>query len=242
MSIKGFPSSQKLPLGTGITNEFVTVQPVDQYRNALDIPRYAFRVNALVKTAAVGTGTDISGLTWIYDTSTPAKKGDFIRFESGANQYLEVAIVAVETNRFLLGAAVSGAAPGDTFYIMRYATQRVDSSGSQLVTVSASNVTVKNTVYSNYGTAPVSNAGWTELIASTSADIYGYFYQESGGFPVELGIGGAGAETRIDVIFPGGFNGKKEIIIPAGSRISVRGLTANTMNDANTFIIASFLG
>lgn len=137
MSIKGFPSSQKLPLGTGITNEFVTVQPVDQYKYGLDITKNAFRVGSdtVPRTAAANTG-NIEGMTWIYDTANPAKKGDFIRFETGSNAGLEVAIVKVETNRFLLAALLNSApVAGDTYYIMRYSTQRVNTDGTSIVSI-----------------------------------------------------------------------------------------------------------
>lgn len=132
MSIKGFPSSQKAALGTGITNEFVTVQPTDEYRYALDGLRFAFAVNGAPLTAGAGTGT-VNGITIVEDTGTSAKKGDFIRFLSGANEFLEVAIVKVDGDDLTLGAVVPSIAPGDTFNIMRYATQRVDSNGQQLI-------------------------------------------------------------------------------------------------------------
>ena len=140
MSIKGFPSSQKLPLGTGITSNFASVIPTDPYRNALDIPRFAFRVNDPnnPRTAGALTGVQyISGddaVLWIYDTSTPAMIGDFVRFEDGAAQFLEIPIVKVETNRFMV-SCIPAQLPssGDTFFIMRYATQRVDDTGSQIV-------------------------------------------------------------------------------------------------------------
>ena len=138
MSIKGFPSSQKLPLGTGITNEFITVQPIDQYKYGLDITKNAFRVGSdtVPRTAAANTG-NIEGMTWIYDTANPAKKGDFVRFETGSNAGLEVAIVKVEINRFLLGALLNSApVAGDTYYIMRYSTQRVNTDGTSIVAIS----------------------------------------------------------------------------------------------------------
>lgn len=140
MSIKGFPSSQKLPLGTGITNEFVTVQPLDEYKYGLDVSKNAFRVGSdtVPRTAAANTG-NIDGMTWIYDTANPAKKGDFVRFETGSNAGLEVPIVKVETNRFLLGALLNSApVAGNTYYIMRYSTQRVNSDGTPVVSISPS--------------------------------------------------------------------------------------------------------
>ena len=140
--IQGFPSNQKVPLGTGITNNFATVIPVDPNRSAIDTPRFAFRVDDALaaRTAGATTGIDSSTgdkLFWVNDTSTPARVGDFVRFEDGAAAFLEIPIVKVETNRFLLSVN-SGALPtvGDTFFIMRYATQRVDDTGSQLVVAS----------------------------------------------------------------------------------------------------------
>lgn len=138
MSIKGFPSSQKLPLGTGITNEFVTVAPSDQYRYSLDVNRPLFRVDSAVvpRTAAANTG-NIDGMTWVYDTSTPAHKGDFVRFETGNAQYIEVPIVKVETNRFMLGALVNPApAAGDTFYILRSVSPLLGEDGTASITAS----------------------------------------------------------------------------------------------------------
>jgi hypothetical protein len=138
-AIQGYPSNQKVPLGTGITNNFATIIPTDPYRSAIDSTRFAYRI-AAIQTAGASTGIDSSSgdkLFWVENTSTAARAGDFVRFESGAAQYLEIPIVKVETNRFLL-AINSGLvpAPSDTFYILRYATQRVGSDGSQLVSFS----------------------------------------------------------------------------------------------------------
>lgn len=142
MTIKGFPSSQKLPLGTGITNEFATVVPTDQYRNSLDVNRPLFRVTT-IKTAAASTG-NVDGVTWVYDTSTLAKKGDIVRFETGNAQYIEIPIVKVETNRFLLGAYLTSApAAGDTFYILRSVSPRVDSTGTASVTATSGPIQFK---------------------------------------------------------------------------------------------------
>lgn len=146
-AISGYPSSQKVPLGTGITSNFASVIPTDPYRNAVDTPRFAFRVGSetVVRTAGASTGVersdDGSNLFWVYDTATPAKPGDFARFETGTAQSIEIPIVKSETDRFLL-AINSGLlpAPSDTFYILRYATQRVDSTGAQYASITPSAV------------------------------------------------------------------------------------------------------
>lgn len=151
MSIQGFPSSQKVPLGTGITSNFATVVPTDPYRNSLDITKSAFRVGSatIPRTAGASTGietVDGQKLFWVADTATPARAGDFVRFETGAAQYIEIPIVKVETNRFLLSIN-SGILPSasDTFYILRYATPQIDSSGNASVTVAPSPIAfIKN--------------------------------------------------------------------------------------------------
>jgi hypothetical protein len=134
----GFPSSQKVPLGTGITSNHVTVIPTDPYRNAVESLRFAFRVDSdtVPRVAGASTGL-VDGLYWVEDTATPARAGDFIRCEDGAAVNLEIPIVKVETNRFLI-AINNGLLPvsGDSFYIMRYTTQRVDENGSQIVVAS----------------------------------------------------------------------------------------------------------
>lgn len=144
MSIKGFPSQQKRVNGQNSRADFATVQPSFDYRNQIDvIPRFAYRVGA-IRTAQAGTGNleDNSG-TYIADTATTARVGDFVRFETGSMAGLEVAIVEVETNGFRLAARVeSSYAPAatNTFYIMRYSTQQVSSDGTAIVTVTPSPV------------------------------------------------------------------------------------------------------
>lgn len=194
MTIKGFPSSQKLPLGTGITNEFATVVPTDEYRNSLDVNRPLFRVTT-IKTAAANTG-NIDGVTWVYDTSTLAKKGDVVRFETGNAQYIETPIVKVETNRFLLGAYLASApAAGDTFYILRSVSPRVDATGTASVTatssplqfnkdavattVSQNTVTPSNSIplpvalFNTNGPLPLLADGNGLKVSNTNTDIFG---------------------------------------------------------------------
>ena len=136
-AIQGYPSKQKVILGSGITNNFVTVIPTDPNRAALETPRFLFRLTPAPLTAGASTGLaneDGDNLFWVEDTGTLARPGDMFRAEDGAAQYLEISIVKVETNRFLL-AVNNGLLPtsGDTFYILRYATQRLDETGSQIV-------------------------------------------------------------------------------------------------------------
>lgn len=86
---------------------------------------------------------------------------------------------------------------------------------------------------------PVSNAGYTELIASTTAAIRSMTWFESSGFPMVVAIGAAASEVDLFVVPPGGFNGRIPMNIPAGSRISIKELVSDAIS-ANTFIVANF--
>lgn len=79
----------------------------------------------------------------------------------------------------------------------------------------------------SHGT-PVTTSAWTELIASTAAACQGLMLFDSSGETLELGIGAAAAETRTLLIPPGGLNGFIPLRIPAGTRLSVKAVSANT--------------
>lgn len=188
MSIQGFPSSQKVPLGTGITSNFVTVTPIDPNRNALDVNKSAYRVgsNVTPRTAGGATGIEnIDGqkLFWVADASTPARAGDFVRFETGAAKHIEIPIVKAETNRFLI-AINSGLLPAaaDTFYILRYTTPKVDENGDlsiaiapapiQFVKNGSSQTVIEDTVTpANNNPLPVKLTGVTGDIAITAQNL-----------------------------------------------------------------------
>lgn len=146
MSIKGFPTSQKINNENQPTrHEFATMQPQDEaLRFAMDVhSRFAFRVDdgTTPRTAGASTGNPSDGSgTVVVDTATPARVGDFVRFVTGQATSLEVPIVSVSTNSFKLGAKLASTlvpSAGDTFFIMRYATQLVDEFGAQQVSVTS---------------------------------------------------------------------------------------------------------
>ena len=146
--ISGFPSSQKNDLGTGKTNSFSTVIPTDPFRNSLDTSRFLFRVDnsTVPRTAGAQTGLKDFGsgggqAYWVHDPGTPAKRGDIIRCEDGSAMQIEIPIIDVSEDGdfFLLSikpqdnVVIPMPEAGDTFYILRHTTQRVDSTGSQIV-------------------------------------------------------------------------------------------------------------
>lgn len=210
-SIKGFPTQQKITadfgnLAQASKSEFNTLQPSADERNAQDVvARSMFRVGSATvpRTAGAGTGnqTDNTWGTYVVDTATPAKIGDVCRFNNGGAALLEYAIIAVDTNGFRLAARISTPpAAADTFYIMRYASQRVDDTGSPIVSVTSGpaqfvldgvDVEVEedtatpansrplpvkslnsylDSVRHDYNNTPITDAAWVELIADTGAE------------------------------------------------------------------------
>ena len=125
-SPKGWPSQKKITYSNETFNEFNTVQPLGSDKNGMDIaPKSAFRATALDQVEAGSTENIIIA------AAHGARVGDFVRFESGTLQFWEVAIVKVDTNNIWLGTKLpSVPGTGDDFYIMRYTTPRVDTSGS----------------------------------------------------------------------------------------------------------------
>lgn len=256
-SLRGFPTQQKLVTGQSSKNEFVTVQPSDEnLRNNLDtVARYCFRVGnpavPLVAGGNTGNPSDGSG-TFIDDVTDTAKVGDFVRFEDGAAKWLELPIV--ETNPgvgFKLGARLTTPpAAADTFYILRYLTQRSNSDGTALI--SSGPVTfVKDTVIStvNQDTAapgndialpirplaipgnwwqivptvgtPITTVGYTEISGAT-----GFYHSEieidnTTGVTLILAFGGVGAEVDTLLIPTKGLS-RQAVCIPSGTRLSLK--------------------
>lgn len=101
---------------------------------------------------------------------------------------------------------------------------------------------LRDGIFSDYGVAPITNAAWTQILASTSAIIKSLTVFESSGFPLELAVGGPGSEVKILNIPPGGLNGEIPLSVAAGQRLSLRSLTADASNSAGTYIIMNLLG
>lgn len=229
MSIKGFPSQQKRIQGQSAKAEFVTVQPTADYKNALDVhARFAFRIDSssVPRVAQSGTGNLSDGYgTYIQDTLTPAKVGDFVRFIDGNMAFLEIPIVEVNTNGFRLAARVESAfAPGagDSFYIMRLATQLVDSDGRQLVTLTSSIVgTVIDKAIIDLSSVNVLDSAYTQLIAATAATATQFEIINSSGVPMILAFGAAASEVDKLYIAGDGLQ-RQELAIPINTRLSIK--------------------
>lgn len=103
--------------------------------------RFAFRVGGNTPRTVVGVARGADGSVIIEDTSTPARVGDFYRGVDNALEYFEVPIIAVlDADHFVIAGKTAPAA-ADTFFVMRYATQRVSDDGSPIVSVTAGDIT-----------------------------------------------------------------------------------------------------
>jgi hypothetical protein len=221
VTIKGYPSQKKY--GTAAV-EYATVTPVREQQNALDVISHLYCENMGSDAAETGSTT-----TSIAATAHAARRGDVIRFTSGALSGLEFRVGAKTTNAVATVEEMPSApSNGDTFAILRQRTPVVDSSGSLSISVAASGgrAYVGSARYDH--STPVTTAAWTQVIASTADDIEEIFVWDSSGEILELGVGGAGSEARVFLIPRGGINGPIDLHIPAGSRLAVRAVSANT--------------
>lgn len=134
MSLKGYPTSDRKIDGLSVTEsvqmEHVTVQPTGSKRYAMDtVSKNAFRVDLVADTAETGSTSSI-----IKATGHSAKVGDYLRWESGSNQYIESPVIKVTTDYIYLGGSLPvDPLNTDTFYVMRYVTTRTDETGAQTV-------------------------------------------------------------------------------------------------------------
>jgi hypothetical protein len=258
MSIKGFPTQQKLVNGQSSKNEFVTVQPSDEnLRNNMDtIQRVAFRVGnpavPLVAGATTGNAVGLGTGTWVEDTATLAKVGDFVRFETGTSQYLEIPIIETAVNGFRLGARLPNPpVPADTFYILRYVAPRSNSDGSTLISSGplafvkdSLNVTVNEDtlIPANdiqlpvkplariVGLAridayavPITTAAYSVLVASTAVYITELEVDNTSGKTLVMAFGAPAAE--VDKLYiPAKGLSRQAVAIPAGTRITLKAL------------------
>lgn len=181
-------------------------------------------VAALVNADAVEAG---STAEIVIATANNARKGDLIRFTSGVLSGYEVGVKSlIDANTFKIDAMPAAPAAADTFDILRFRTPLVDANGNQLVATGAAAVAYVDSAVTNYGPTPVTAGAWVQVIAALAAAANSVEIFDSSGEIMELGVGGAGVESRVTVIQPGG-NGRLPLTFAAGARISLRAVTAN---------------
>jgi hypothetical protein len=109
-----------------------------------------------------------------------------------------------------------------------YYTLEVDpATGSLPVSPVSPAVTYADSVRNDYSSVNVLTSAWVQLIASTAAEIDLLTVFDSCGQTLELGTGAAASESRQLIIPPGGVDGQFQLRIPAGTRVSVRAVSAN---------------
>jgi hypothetical protein len=84
-----------------------------------------------------------------------------------------------------------------------------------------------NLIRNDYSLTNVTTGAYVQLVASTAATINLLDVFDSSGNTMVLAVGGAGSEVDQFYISPGG-NGRIELSIPSGSRISVKAVSANS--------------
>lgn len=77
-----------------------------------------------------------------------------------------------------------------------------------------------------YSSTNVTTAAYVELVASTADTINNMYIFDSSGQTLVLAVGAASSEVDQFYITPGG-NGSIDLAIPAGSRVSVKAISAN---------------
>lgn len=86
---------------------------------------------------------------------------------------------------------------------------------------------VKAKLFNDYAVTPVTTGGYIELSAGLADDIKSIEIFDSSGELLTIALGGAGSEVDTLDVQPGGNDDVKGIDIPAGTRISIKALSAN---------------
>lgn len=95
-----------------------------------------------------------------------------------------------------------------------------------VVSGSSTTLSPKNKIRLVYSSTNVTTGAWVQLLSSIGAsEIKEIEIFDSSGETLELGLGAAGSEISQVYVFPGG-NGRIPIQIAAGTRLSIRAVSA----------------
>lgn len=89
----------------------------------------------------------------------------------------------------------------------------------------------------DHGSAAVTTSDWTEVIATTSAEINRLYIADTSGSFLIIGVGAALSEVAQIYLSPG-FAGWIDLNVPASSRISIKAL--DTTTSAGRFVLTGF--
>jgi len=90
--------------------------------------------------------------------------------------------------------------------------------------VGVSRSAVGTPYFRDYSVNNINDTGWTEIVAATAAGIRKLHIFDSSGEFIRFATGAAAAEVEVFRIEPGG-PGPVELLIPAGTRLSIRAVT-----------------
>jgi len=218
------------------------------FRDGLVRDVEAFSISA-GKTIITDTGTVATVGSIVRFEDGPYQYQEFTVVEVlGANQFAvagELPLLTGVENFFILkrtsqrvddtGAQVTIAIPGPTQFVLDGVDTEVNE--DTVVPANSRPFPVKavssylSSVRLDYSVTNVDNTLWTQLVASTGANVINSILLfDGGGYAMELGIGAAAAEVRTLLIPPGGFNGPIPFFIPINSRISIRAIGAALVN------------
>lgn len=255
MSIKGYSTQKKLTqkldgfteTQTADTNQFITAQKTSSEQVGLDvISNSLYRIHAIVKAAEAGS-TNPKRI--LISTAHGAKPGDVIRFQTtSSNPGFQSGILSVpDADTIILAAELDAdiVPTTDTFFILRHVTPLVDSDGAipistvglateakqddqitELASLRAGKSRANAPYRNDYSSVNVTTGAYVTAIASLTNTCSEIEIFDSSGQTLKLAIGAAASEIDQCLIFPGG-NGRIPLAIPAGSRISLRAVSAN---------------
>ena len=245
-SPKGFATQKKiLNKVDGFTQEqsegkadYATLKKIGSDSVALEVVgKFAYDLTSAVDLAEAGSTKRI-----LKATAHGGRKGDFVRFLSGANDRMEYSILSVpDANTIILDGEIDTIITlGDSFKIYRYLTQLVSSDGAQAVSIVPQTHVPLDKSLLDFSSTNVDNTAYVEINASVGASaINKVQIFMSSGEPLLLAFGAAASEVDKLYIIPGG-NGILDIDIPAGTRLSVKAVNVVTVSSG--ILMINYLG
>lgn len=226
---------KRLAVDANLKVEHVDIGVVDQGAPTLDANGWPVKVTdgthelvvnsdgSINVTAAPGVGLATEATQLLVKANTDHLDVDLSTRASEAT----VATLATETTLSALDAKVTACNTGAV----------VISSGT--VSVTQPTVSIANIIRNDYSGTAVTTAAYVQLIASTAHQIKKLEIFDSSGQTLVLATGAAASEVDLLYVTPGG-NGQISIDIAAGTRLSIKAISANATSgeiDINAYNI-----
>lgn len=188
-------------------------------------------------TNALRTAAQIGNTTGAADFNSGVIGAQTLRVGLASDQLNTLATAAAQTTANASLSSIDTKTPALGQAAMAASTPVTIASNQSTLPTQAAGRSKVSIVRNDYSGASVTTAAYTELIASTSAQINKLQIFDSSGQTLKLAVGAAASEVDQIYIFPGG-NGDVDLQIPAGSRVSVRAVSANA---ASGELVINFL-